>query len=375
MTAAATQHRRDTGSGTSPFETAGAAAVAGVVAVLVAVAAGAVLAGLLIALGLTTTSWWSLTTWLAGTGLLGGWEQSVTATVAGGVQWSSWVAGAPMAVTLAVMLAVAVPARRRRGTPLVGSAGAAAGAAVGAVILVMLSGAGSETTNAAGTVAVQEGLTFLWTGGLRPGTVLGAALLIGGAWWVNTAGFDWWRQGRAVAYGLLIVPGLVLTLVAGGAVVYLTSSPAVGIATVALFPLLGTTVILVAAGAPADVGVTRVTPEPLFVWTWSNGLLVGVAGLLVALLIAVGVGLVLRRRGHAGDWAAGLTAPAAVAGFICWATGTSVVVPEALGGPSLLSVHPIAAMIAAAGMAALCLAVRGSGGRAVPTQPVSDSSR
>lgn len=354
-------------------EAVGGAAVAGVLAVLVAAVAAAILAELLAALGLTTTSWWSLSTWLAGTGLLGGWSQTVTASVAGGIEWSTWAAGAPLAVTLAVMLAVAVAARRGSvGSPpghlrlLVDATGAGLGAAVGAALLVVISRTGTETTNAAGTVVVEQGLTWWWTGGARPGTVVGAFLLVAGTWWINTAGRHWWSAGRPVAYGLLMLPGLALTVVASGAVVYLTSSPAVGLATLALFPLLGTCALLAAGGAPAVVGVTRIAPQPYEVWTWSSGLLVGAVGLALVLLVALAAGLVLRARRHDGGWAAGVTVPAAVAGFVCWATSSSVVVPAALGGRTEVSVNPVAAMIVAAIMAAICLAVRGGQADAEP---------
>ena len=79
--------------------------------------------------------------------------------------------------------------------------------------------------------------------------MLGAAVLIGGTWWINTVGLDWWSAGRSVAYGLLIIPGLVVTLVAAGGLVYLTSSPAVGSPRILLFPLLG---VVALAGTRRD---------------------------------------------------------------------------------------------------------------------------
>lgn len=89
-----------------------------------------------------------------------------------------------------------------------------------------------ENLNSAGQVTINSGPTWLWTGGFHPGTLTGAFVLIGIAWWVNTAGLRWWRSGRAVAYGVLVIPGLVLTLVTAAGLVYLTSSFAVGIAAV-----------------------------------------------------------------------------------------------------------------------------------------------
>ena len=64
-----------------------------------------------------------------------------------------------------------------------------------------------STTNDAGTVDVVEGLTWWWTAGLRPGTVTGAVLLIVGVGFVASRGERWWREGRAVAHGTVVVPG------------------------------------------------------------------------------------------------------------------------------------------------------------------------
>ena len=85
--------------------------------------------------------------------------------------------------------------------------------------------------------------------GRAPLNLVGAAILIGGTWWVKPAALDWWREGRPLAYGLLIIPGLVVTLLGAAVLYYLTSSLAVGIATVLLFPLLGVSALLGIGGA------------------------------------------------------------------------------------------------------------------------------
>lgn len=330
----------------------------GALAVVVALLVGLAIAVVLVGLGLTTTGVWPLNTWLAGGGLLGGWSQSVTATVAGGLEWSTWVAGAPMFVTVAVIGTVAAFARRTRCTPTVGTLLAAGGAAIAALLLVIASGVTTTTDNAAGSATVRESLTVVWTGGTRPGTVLGAALLVGGTWWVNTGGLAWWRGGAALVKGLLIVPGLVLTLVAAAGVVYLTSSPALGVTTIALFPLVGVQVLLGLGGAPSSAGITRLSPEPYDLWTWSTPLY-GVAGLIVLVVLAVVVGLVLRARGHAGSCLDGVSVTAVTAAFLAWATDSVIDVPAALGGQTRLMVNPLAAAVVGAALAAVALLVRG----------------
>ena len=62
--------------------------------------AGVAIAWLLAALGLTETDTLRLGSWLAGLGLLGGWRQTVTSDVAGGLEWSTWAAGAPLLITV-----------------------------------------------------------------------------------------------------------------------------------------------------------------------------------------------------------------------------------------------------------------------------------
>jgi hypothetical protein len=349
--------------------TTATALLTGLAAVVIAAAGGIILATLLGLLGLASTAPRTLGTWFGGTALLGGWSQDVTASVAGGLNWSTWAAGAPMLVTLAVMWFTATMARRSGGATWVDAVAAGAGGVLGAAVLVGVSRVTTETVNQAGSVSTSSGLTWLWTGGTHPGTLVGAALLIGGTWWLNTVGLDWWCTGRSLAYGLLIVPGLVITVVAAAGVVYLTSSPAVGLATVLLFPLLGVTAILGLGGSPTSAGITRLSPEPYDLWTWNGGVLYGAGGLLLVVIIAVVVGLVLRGRKHSGGWLPGITVTAAVAGFVAWATDTAVVVPDALGGPTRLSCNPLAAMVVAALMAVIALAVRGRRPDGNPADP------
>ena len=185
----------------------------GALAVVTAVLVGVAIAWLLAALGLTETDTLRLGSWLAGLGLLGGWRQTVTSDVAGGLEWSTWAAGAPLLITGAAAVVLAVPLRRMR-VGLAGVAGAGLGAGGAAAALVALSQRTLTTTNEAGTVDVTEGLTWWWTGGLRPGTVTGAAALAVLVGLVSTVGAPWWRGGRAVAYGLVVVPGLLITLIA-----------------------------------------------------------------------------------------------------------------------------------------------------------------
>ena len=178
----------------------------GALAVATAVLVGAAIASLLAALGLTETDTLRLGSWLAGLGLLGGWRQTVTSDVAGGLEWSTWAAGAPLLITGAAAVVVALLIRRMR-LGLAGVAGAGLGAGGAAAALVALSQRTLTTTNEAGTVDVTEGLTWWWTGGLRPGTVTGAAVLAILVGLVSTVGATWWRGGRAVAYGLVVIPG------------------------------------------------------------------------------------------------------------------------------------------------------------------------
>jgi hypothetical protein len=331
----------------------------GALAVVAAVLVGVAIAWLLAALGLTETESLRLGSWLAGLGLLGGWRQTVTSDVAGGLEWSTWAAGAPLLITGAAAVVIATLLRRLR-VGLPGVAGAGLGAGGAAAVLVTLSQRTLTTTNEAGTVDVAEGLTWWWTGGLRPGTVTGAVALAVLVGVVATVGTTWWRTGRAVAYGVVVVPGVLITLIAAAGAVWLTSSTAAGVALAVLYPLLGSAVLLAAGGAPGEGGLTRITPEPYVLSTWSSGLLVALGGVLGCVLLAALVGLVLRVRRHHGSLVAGVTATAALAAFVTWAMTTTVDVPESLGGLTRLSANPLASALVAAVMAGVAVLVRGS---------------
>lgn len=337
-----------------------AAVATGVAAVVLACMVGALLAGLLVLLGLTTTAVPLLGAWLAGLGVLGGWTQSVSATVGGGLEWSSWAAGAPLLVTVAAAAAVLIAARRSRLAPLPGAGLAGAGAAVAAVVLVLASRVSHTTTNSAGSVTTDEGLTWWWTGGIRPGTVVGAAVLVACTWWVSTAGREWWLAGRAFVVGLVVLPSLVVTLLLAAGLVYLTSSPAVGVALVALAPMAGLLAVLGGAGAPVLAGVTRLSPEPYVLWTWSGGWVLGVVGLVAVLALAVVVGWVLRARGHPGGWVAPVVVTALAAAALTWAADAQVAVPPSLGDQTRLSASPLVAAVVGAVLALVARAVRGS---------------
>lgn len=334
--------------------------LAGVGAVGAATLAGLGLAGLLGALGLTDTPARVLGPWLAGLGLLGGWRQDVSSDVAGGLTWSTWAAGAPLLVTGAAGLTASVVVRRARlGVP--GVVVAVLASAATAALLTALSEQSATVTNAAGSVTTSMGLTWWWTAGLRPGTVTGAALLVAGVALVQSVGRRWWDAGRALALGLLVWPGLLITLALAAGAVWLTSTPAVGVALAALHPLLGTAVLLALAGAPAQLGLTRISPEPYVLSTWSAGPLVVVGGLAAALVVAVLVGLVLRWRRHGGSPGAGVAVTAALALVLTWAMATTIDVPDALGGLTRVATRPLPAAVAAAGMAVVALVVRGRG--------------
>jgi hypothetical protein len=345
----------------------------GLLVVALAVVTGVALAGLLAVLGLTDTSPWALGPWLAGLGLLGGWRQDVTADVAGGIGWSTWAAGAPLLVTITVAVLVALLVRRL-GLEPVGVLVAAAAAGAAAALLVAVSTRTTTTTSDAGTVEAVHGLTWWWTGGVRPGTVVGALLLVATVGLVHVVGRRWWDGGRGVAYGLLVVPGVLLTVAAAAGAWWLTSSTAVAVSLAALYPLLGTVLLLSLGGAPAQLGLTRITPEPVVLATWSTSPLVLVGGLVAAGAVAVLVGLVLRSRRHVGSFASGVSVSAALALVLTWAMATTVDVPDSLGGLTRLATSPVIAAGVAAGMAAIALLVRGRSGALRPPGPPGPGS-
>jgi len=350
------------------------ALVDGVLAVVLAVLTGVAMAIGLAELGLTQTSWLLLGPWLAGTGLLGGWQQVVESTVAGGIGWTTTVTGAPLLVTGIVILFIAL--RAHRGT-WAQAFPAAVGAAAASAVLVAVASSTQTTQNSAGSVTSTERLTWFWTDG-HPGTVAGAAALVGLVWLLHTAGRRWWQSGRGVALSLLVVLGVALTAAVGAGVVYLTSSQEAGLAVALLYPLAGTLALFGLGGAPVEAGLTRLTPEPLVVSTWSQGLLYGVAGTVAALLLAALVGLLMRPFKHRSTWLGAITVSAAVAVFLGWAMGSQVLVPEGLGAPSTLWVNPLAAAAVGAVLAAVTRFVAGppralaTPAPAAPASPDSD---
>lgn len=304
------------------------AVVDGVVAVVLAVLVGLGIAFGLGFVGLTDTSWWQLGPWLAGTGLLGTWQQDVTSSVGAG--WTLTASGVPLLVTGAVALYIAI--RAKRGTWL-GAPFGAAGAAVASAVVVQVTQDSSTVTNAAGSVTVTQGLTW-WV-------PAGAAAIVGVVWLLHTVGLPWWRSGRGVALGLLVWLGVLLTAGVAAGLLYLTSSTSVGVAAALLYPLAGTLVMFGAGGAPVEASLTRLTPESLTVATWDQGVVYTVGGAVAAALLAALVGLVLRLTKHRSTWLGALTVTPLLAAFLAWAMGSRVLVPDAFGASSEVAVNPL----------------------------------
>ena len=311
----------------------------GAVAVVLAVAAGTGMAYALARLGLTESTLWPLGGWLGGAGLLGGWRQEVTSNVAGGIEWVTYAWGVPLLVTGVVVVYTALRARH---SPAWGAVPALAGAAAGGALLVAGSTATDTVSNSAGSVTTTESLTWVWDG-QRPGAVTGAAVLVAVVWLLNTAGLRWWRSGRGVALSLLLGTGLTLTAAAAAGAVYLTSSTAVGIGLALLYPVLGSLLLVSVSGAPAQAGLTRLTPEPVDLSTFGEGLVYGIGGVALALALALIVGVVMRLFKHRSSWIGAVSVTAAVAAFLAWAMSSAVVLPGALGGESTLAVNPLLA--------------------------------
>lgn len=320
--------------------------ITGFLAVLLSVVIGALMAYGLTYLRLTDTEFLRLGPWLAGVGLLGGWQQVVSSDVAGGIGWTTFAAGVPLLVTGAVIAPVAL---RARGKSALFALPAALGGAGGAALLVVASSTSATVSNAAGSVTTTETLTWFWEGD-HLGTVTGAAALIGGVWLLNTVGLRWWRSGRGVALGLLLGLGLVLTAAAAAGAMYLTSSTAVGLALALLYPLIGVLVLFGLAGVPVEAGLTRLSMEPYQVSTWGESILYGLAGVAAVIVLAALVGLLLRLFKHRSTWLGATTVTAAVAAFLAWAMSSTVVVPTALGAASTISVNPLMSLVAGAAL-------------------------
>lgn len=329
--------------------------VTGFLGVLLAVVVGTLMAYALTYLRLTDTEFLRLGPWLAGVGLLGGWQQMVTSDVAGGIGWTTFAAGVPLLVTGAVIALVAL---RARGKSALFAIPAALGGAGGAALLVVASSTTSTSSNAAGSVTTTEGLTWFWDGD-HLGTVTGAAALIGAVWLLNTIGLRWWRSGRGVALSLLLGLGLVLTAAAAAGAMYLTSSTAVGLALALLHPLIGVLVLFGLAGVPIEAGLTRLSMEPYQLNTWGESILYDVVGVVAVLVLAALVGLLLRLFKHRSTWLGATTVTAALAAFLAWAMSSTVVVPTALGAASTISVDPLLALAAGAALGAVTRFVAG----------------
>lgn len=330
-------------------------------AVVAALITGLLLAFLLSLLGLTEVSVWPLGPWLAGLGLLGGWQE----TLGTGAQ-TRWAAGAPLIVTMEAAVMVAGLARLTR-LSLAGILLAIAAAGASAALLVTLS------AEAAGNVS--QGLTWWWSGGLRPGTVTGAMLLVAVVGVVHTFGQRWWDAGRAVAMSLLVVPGVVITFLLAVGLAVRSGSFADGAGLLLLFPFLGTVVLLAAGGSPAEVSHTAASDGAyeLAIWTAGPGWIA--AGLLTAVAVAALAGGWLRLRGHQGPLWAGVSVAAALALAITWAMNTTGD-PGITDGIEVLSVNPLAAALSAAVLALVALLVRGRRPAAVeaesdPAQPAA----
>lgn len=311
--------------------------VDGVLAVVLALVTGILLAVGLAELGLTETGWVRLGPWLAGAGLLGAWQQQVSSTVAGGIGWTTTVTGVPLLVTAVVAVFITVRARRSQ---WLNALPAAAGAAGASALLVFGSRSVVTTGNEAGSVTSTQGLTWFWTLN-HPGTVAGAAGLVGGVWLLHTVGRRWWRSGRGVGWALLVGIGILLTAAIAAGAAYLTSDSSVGLGLALLYPLAGTLALFGLAGAPVEVGLTRLTPQPMVFSTWSEGPLYGLGGTAAALLLACLAGLLLRMVKHRSTWIGSGTVTALLSAVLAWAMNTRVVVPDALGSPSVVWAGPL----------------------------------
>ena len=330
--------------------------VIGLIAMASATLAALLLAVILVSVGVTQTPVLPLGLWLTGAGVWGGWQQDVSSTMANGAGWSLWVAGAPLLVTAAAGLPAAALFRRWR--PGVGGAFVGAGtAAVWAVALVVVSARTSTTSNAAGSVTVDEHLTWWWSGSTHPGTVTGAALLLLVVGLANTWARQWWEDARHVAWATIVVPGIVITLAVAGGAFWLTSSASAAVAVVALYPLVGASTLFAGGGVPVEFGLSRVSPEPFVLWTWQQGLVVTIGATVAVLVVAAIVGLVLRlRHTHCPFWV-GVIGTAFFTLWLALLMNTVVAVPAALGAESTLSVNPVGAAAVGAVMAAVALLI------------------
>lgn len=301
--------------------------------------------------------------WLGGLGLLGGWQREVVTTVPAGGGFTETLRLVPLLVTvLAVGAGVWLARRRAPHRVLPGAVVAAGAAAVAGEVLAAASVMTTARSNAAGSVEVVRALHPAWTA-LGAG-LMGALAFTWGACPPDAAWRRPWRDARA----LLVWPGLALTVLVAAAVTVLllpgASAPAVLLAVV---PLLGSLVVLGAAGVPLTVDVSLVTADPVRLSTVGVSPLVLAGGVAAALALAVVVGAVRGRREPRRGWTAvGGTALSAgvVAASIAWVTAVVADLPAGLGGQVVVqaAVPPAALAGVALGAVAGLVAVR-SGNR------------
>ncbi|MEI6622595.1 MAG: hypothetical protein WCP28_11880, partial [Actinomycetes bacterium] len=117
------------------------------------------------------------------------------------------------------------------------------------------------------------------------------------------------------------------------------------------------------AGAPAQVSLTRITPDPIGLWSWSGSVVAGVVGVVGLVVIAVVVGLVLRRRHLHCQQVQIVVGVGLAAAAITWAQSFRVDPPNALGAPTAGVVAWWAAAIIGAVMALIATLVAGNRGR------------
>lgn len=353
------------------------ALLAGLVAVALTQLGGLVMATVLRALDVTETSTWLAGSWLTGTALLGGWRQDVTSTLGASFGWTITAAGAPLLLTGLFWLLLGRAARRIPAPAIPGAALAGLGAALGGLLLSVTSHTSVTVINSAGTVTTTEQLPLWWTSGSRPGVVVGAFLLGAVCWLIHTRFLTAWLAIRPYLIGLLVIPGIVVAVLAGGALAYLASNWWAILVIPMLAPLLGVSVLTAAAGAPAQVSLTRITPEPIGIWSWGDSWLAGLAGAATLVVIAVIVGLVLRRRRRRGEQVIITVGVALSAGFITWAQSFVLAMPEGLGAATEFTVSWWAALLIAAVMAIIATFTAGNIGAAAAsnTGPAQDSDR
>ena len=336
--------------------------VAGLLAVAVTAFAGLIVATILRAVQLTDTSLWLLGSWLTGGALLGGWRQEVTSTLGPSFGWTVTTVGAPLLLTVLFWIVLGMVAQRSPTAAVPAALLAGLGAAVGGLALSLTSHTSETVTNSAGAVKTTEFLPLWWTSGSRPGVVVGAFLLGAVCWFVNAQLRGMWLAVRPYVVGLLIIPGLVVAVVAGAGLGYLVSNWWAILVIPLLIPMLGVSVLSGAAGAPTSVSLTRITPEPIGIWSWGDSVLAGLVSVALLVVISVIVGLLLRRKQRHGEQLIIVVGVALTSAAITWSQSVQIEPPNALGAPTQLTVAWWAAAIIGALMALVATTVAGNRG-------------